>query len=239
MNVKVIRMEGLGMTEAAKWALVDHYLEERLLPRDSILEQALEANRNAGLPAIDVSPNQGRLLQLFVRMAGAKRILEIGTLGGYSTIWMARALPEDGRLTTLEVVPLHAEVARANIAAAGLEGKVEVRTGDALGQLAALEREQTEPFDLIFIDADKPNNPNYLRWALRFSRPGTVIVCDNVIRNGEIIREDSPDPRVNGVREFFDLLAGEGAITAAGVQTVGVKGYDGFVLGIVNERKDL
>lgn len=222
------------MTEAAKWALVDHYLEERLIPRDAILEKALEANRNAGLPAIDVSPSQGKLLQLFVRMAGAKRILEIGTLGGYSTIWMARALPEDGKLITLEVVPLHAEVARSNIVAAGLDGKVEVRTGDALGQLAALEREETAPFDFIFIDADKPNNPNYLRWALRFSHPGTVIVCDNVVRNGEIVREDSPDPRVNGVREFFDLLAQEGAITAAGVQTVGVKGYDGFVLGIVN-----
>lgn len=227
------------MTEAVKWSLVDRYLEERLLPQDPILQKALEANRNAGLPAIDVSPNQGRLLQLFVRMAGAKRVLEIGTLGGYSTIWMARALPEDGKLITLEVVPLHAEVARSNIAAAGLDGKVEVRTGDALGQLAEMEREQTAPFDFIFIDADKPNNPNYLQWALRFSRPGTVIVCDNVVRNGEIIREDSPDPRVNGVREFFDLLEEEKAITAAAIQTVGSKGYDGFVLGIVNERQDV
>lgn len=217
-----------------KWAQVDRYVESKLIPHDPVLAQTLEANRMAKLPAIDVSPTQGKLLHLFARMIGAKRILEIGTLGGYSTIWLARALPADGKLVTLEAVPRHAEVAQANLKLAGQEGKVEVRIGEALDQLEQLEREGVPPFDLIFIDADKPNNPHYLRWALRFSHPGTVIIGDNVVRDGEIVREDSTDPRVNGVRSFFDRIAEEGAVEATAIQTVSVKGYDGFLIGIVN-----
>ncbi|GMX64028.1 O-methyltransferase [Paenibacillus elgii] len=183
----------------------------------------------------NVSAAQGKLLQLFVRMQNAKRILEIGTLGGgYSTIWMARALPADGRLVTLELDPRHAEVAQANVSLAQVEGVVEIRVGDALEQLAKLEEEGAAPFDLVFIDADKPNNPAYLKWALRLSRPGTIIIGDNVIRGGEIMNEASTDPRVNGVREFYDLLAEEARISATAIQTVGSKGYDGFVLGVVN-----
>ncbi|KPV61044.1 methyltransferase [Paenibacillus sp. A3] len=216
------------------WTCGAVYITEKLIPHDSVLEQVLSTNRQAGLPPIDVSAAQGKLLQLFVRMQNAKRILEIGTLGGYSTIWMARALPADGRLVTLELDPRHAEVAQANLSLAQVEGVVEIRVGNALEQLAKLEEEGAAPFDLIFIDADKPNNPGYLKWALRLSRPGTVIIGDNVIRGGEITNEASTDPRVNGVREFYDLLAQEDRISATAIQTVGSKGYDGFVLGIVN-----
>ncbi len=167
-------------------------------------------------------------------MKGARRILEIGTLGGYSTIWMARALPLDGQLVTLELDSFHAQVAKDNLSLARLEEVVELRVGDALEQLSQMEQEGVEPFDFIFIDADKPNNPNYLQWALKFSHPGTVIIGDNVIREGAVINENSEDPRVVGVREFYDLLADEPRITATAIQTVGSKGYDGFVLGIVN-----
>ncbi|TBL81013.1 O-methyltransferase [Paenibacillus thalictri] len=222
------------MTQANTWTKVDAYITERLIPHDPVLEEVLSANRRAELPEIDVTPAQGKLLHIWARMQGAKRILEIGTLGGYSTIWMARALPADGRLVTLELSPHHAQVARSNIAYAGLETKVEIRVGDALQQLAALKEEGAEAFDLIFIDADKPNNPAYLKWALQFSHPGTVIVGDNVIREGEIINEQTLDPRVAGVRQFYDLLAEEPNITATAIQTVGSKGYDGFVIGIVN-----
>ncbi|MFC4809303.1 O-methyltransferase [Paenibacillus sp. GCM10023250] len=222
------------MNEAFTWSLVDEYIEDRLLPRDPALDQALDANRQADLPPIDVSAAQGKLLQLFARMAGAKRILEIGTLGGYSTIWMARALPADGALVTLELDPLHAAVAAANVARAGLDRIVDVRVGPALEELAKLDAEGAAPFDLIFIDADKPNNPAYLQWALRLSRPGTVIVGDNVIREGAVIERHSTDPRVQGVRAFFDLLAQEPRISATAIQTVGGKGYDGFMIGIVN-----
>lgn len=216
------------------WAKVDRYLEQRLIPQDAALEQALEANEAAGLPAYDVSPLQGKLLQLLVRMNGARRVLEIGTLGGYSTIWMARALPENGRLVTLELEPLHAEVARRNLRGAGIEdGLVEIRVGDARGQLGALIEESAEPFDFIFIDADKPNNPAYLQAALKLSKPGTVIVGDNIVRGGEVIDEASEDERVQGVRRFFDLLENEPRIEATALQTVGGKGYDGFVIGIV------
>lgn len=216
------------------WAKVDRYLEQRLIPQDAALEQALEANEAAGLPAYDVSPLQGKLLQLLVRMNGARRVLEIGTLGGYSTIWMARALPENGRLVTLELEPLHAEVARRNLRGAGIEdGLVEIRVGDARGQLEALIEESAEPFDFIFIDADKPNNPAYLQAALKLSKPGTVIVGDNIVRGGEVIDEASEDARVQGVRQFFDLLENEQRIEATALQTVGGKGYDGFVIGIV------
>jgi len=221
------------MNPLSLWNEVDQYVTEKLIPYDAILEEALANNRKEGLPSYDVTPSQGKLLNLFVQMQGARRILEIGTLGGYSTIWMARALPPEGRLVTIEVDLLHAEVARVNLALAQQDHKVELRVGDAREQLALLEEERTEPFDLIFIDADKPNNPHYLQWALRFSRPGTVIIGDNVIRDGEVVNEHSVDPRVLGVRTFFDMLAEEPRVTAAAIQTVGSKGYDGFVIGIV------
>ncbi|MDO3410349.1 O-methyltransferase [Saccharibacillus sp. CPCC 101409] len=218
------------------WAKTDRYLERKLIPRDPVLEHALDANDAAGLPHYDVTAAQGKLLQLLIRMSGAKRVLEIGTLGGVSTIWMARGLPEDGRLITLELEPLHARIARENLDRAGIGRElVDIRTGDAARQLALLEREKQEPFDFIFIDADKPNNPVYLKWALRLSKPGTVIVGDNVVREGAVIEESSADPRVRGVRRFFDLLAEEPRIDATAIQTVGVKGYDGFMLGIVRE----
>jgi predicted O-methyltransferase YrrM len=223
----------IPMNATNTWEKVDQYITERLIPHDTVLEKALVANQQAGLPAYDVSPAQGKFLNLLAQMKGAKRILEIGTLGGYSTIWLARALPSDGKLVTLELDPVHAQVAAANISHAQLSELVELRVGDALEQLAQLDDEGVEPFDLIFIDADKPNNPNYLKWALHFSHPGSVIIGDNVIRDGEVINKGSQDPRVQGVRQFYDLLADEPKISATAIQTVGSKGYDGFVLGIV------
>jgi predicted O-methyltransferase YrrM len=223
------------MEQAKIWEKVDQYIEEKLIPHDPVLESVLEENRKAGLPAIDVTPTQGKLLHVLAKMHGSKRILEIGTLGGYSSIWMAGALPPEGKLITIEREERHAEVAKANIKRASLQHLIEVRVGDALEQLAQLKEEQNGPFDLIFIDADKPNNPHYLKWALYFSRPGTVIIGDNVIRDGEIINDASEDPRVNGVREFFDLLAQEKRVVATAIQTVGSKGYDGFAIGIVTE----
>ncbi len=211
------------------WSAVDNYLEELLIPTDPALEATLQASRVAGLPPFNVSPLQGKLLHLLAKMHGARRILEIGTMGGYSTIWLARALPEDGRLVTLEINEEYAQVARANIAAAGLADRVEIRVGPALETLPLLEG----PFDLTFIDADKPNNPAYLEWTLRLSRPGSVIIGDNVIRDGEVINADSDDPRVVGVRRFLDLLAAEPRVSATAIQTVGGKGYDGFALGVV------
>lgn len=217
------------------WEQVDEYITDLLCPNDAILDDVLTANKKADLPEIDVTANQGKLLQLLVQMKGAKRILEIGTLGAYSTLWMARGLPADGKVITLELDPHHADVAQANIAHAGLEHMIEVRTGDALGQLAMMAEEKVEPFDLIFIDADKPNNPHYLNWALQFSRPGTVIIGDNVIREGEIINKHSTDPRIQGVRKFYEMIAGNPKISATAIQTVGSKGYDGFMMGIVKE----
>jgi Predicted O-methyltransferase len=215
------------------WEKVDAYITEHLVRQDAVLEQVLANNKQADLPAIDVAPNQGKLLNLYARLIGAARILEIGTLGGYSTIWMARALPEHGRLISLELDPHHAEIAEKNIWLAGLSQQVEIRVGEALTQLAQLEEEGAAPFDLIFIDADKPNNPSYLQWALRFSRPGTLIIGDNVIREGEVTNKHSTDPRVQGIRKFMDMLAEEPRVTATAIQTVGAKGYDGFVMGIV------
>jgi len=222
------------MNPSHSWDKVDQYITERLIPHDPVLEKVLLANRKAGLPNIDVAPNQGKLLNIWARMKQAQRILEIGTLGGYSTIWLARALPADGHLVSIELDPLYAQVAQSNLSLAQLDGRVELRVGNALDQLALMEEENTAPFDLIFIDADKPNNPSYLRWALRFSRPGTVIIGDNIVREGEVVNENSLDPRVIGVRKFYDLLAEESRITATAIQTVGSKGYDGFVIGIVN-----
>lgn len=215
------------------WTAVDQYLVESLIPRDPVLDEALRANAAAELPAIDVAPNQGKLLHLLARIQGAKRILEIGTLGGYSTIWLARALPSDGRLVTLEANAKHAEVATANIERAGLASLVEVRLGPGLESLAQLHREGARPFDFIFIDADKPNNPGYLEGALRLSRPGTVIVVDNVVRNGAIINAEEPDPAIQGTRRFFTMFAGDSRLDATALQTVGSKGYDGFTLAVV------
>jgi len=226
---------GYSTDHEQQWSEVDHYVEQKLIPTDPVMQQVLDNNHQADLPPFDVSPVQGQFLQLLIRMSGARRILEIGTLGGYSTIWMARALPTDGIIVTLELDQHHANTARANFELAGVTPQIELRQGDALKQLARLEEEQIEPFDFIFIDADKPNNPHYLKWALHFSRRGTVIFGDNVIREGEIINRHSSDPRIKGVRTFYDMLADEPRITATAIQTLGSKGYDGFMIGIVNE----
>jgi predicted O-methyltransferase YrrM len=215
------------------WTAVDRYIVESLIPRDPVLDEALQANAAGGLPTIDVAPNQGKLLHLLARIQGAKRILEIGTLGGYSTIWLARALPPDGKLLTLEAEAKHAQVARANIEHAGLSSVVELRLGPALESLSQLHAEGAPPFDFIFIDADKQNIPGYLEWSLRFSRPGTVIITDNVVRDGAVIDSQDPDPRVQGVRRFFEMIAADSRIEATTLQTVGSKGYDGFTLAVV------
>ncbi len=217
-------------TPDLRWAEVDGYIADRLLGADADLATTLAANSAAGLPDIDVSPAQGRMLHLLARMCNAKRILEIGTLGGYSTIELARALPPGGELVTLEIDPHHAEVARDNLARAGMADRVEVITGPAVDTLATL----AGPFDLVFIDADKPSNALYLREAVRLSRPGTTIVVDNVIREGAVLDADSTDDRVQGTRRLFDALAAEPRLTATAIQTVGAKKWDGFVLAIVN-----
>lgn len=216
------------------WTAVDQYVTEGLVPRDPVLDEALKSNVAAGLPSIDVSPNQGKLLHLLARMQGAKSILEIGTLGGYSTIWLARALPSNGRLVTMEVEPKNAEIANANVKRAGLSSIVELRLGPALESLSQLQSEGAPPFDFIFIDADKQNIPAYLEWSLRLSRPGTVIITDNVIRDGAVINPEDPDPRVQGVRRFFEMIATDPRLDATALQTVGSKGHDGFALAIVN-----
>lgn len=216
------------------WTAVDGYIVETIAPQDEALRAALTASAAGGLPPINVAPNQGKLLQLLAEVAGARRILEIGTLGGYSTIWLARALPSGGRLVSLELDAHHAEVARSNIARAGLADRVEVRTGPALDSLAALEAEAAEPFDFTFIDADKVTYPRYFAWALKLSRPGAVIVADNMVRSGAIIEAGSDDPMVQGARALYDLIAAEPRVSATGVQTVGSKGYDGFVIARVN-----
>lgn len=215
------------------WTAVDDYIVSSLFEADPALDAVLAANRDQGLPAIDVSAAQGKLLSLLVRIRGAKKVLEIGTLGGYSTIWMARGLPAGGRIVTLELDPRHAEVARSNFERAGVSEKVDLRIGPALKSLTALESENAGPFDLIFIDADKPNNPNYLDWAMRLSRPGGVIVCDNVIRDGAVVHEDSGDANVEGARAAFSFIGGERRLDSTAIQTVGAKGYDGFAIAIV------
>ena len=194
------------MSEAA-WTSVDEYVGQTLLAdADPIFEQVLRANAAGGLPAIDVSPAQGKFLNLLVTISGAKRILEIGTLGGYSTIWMAKALPVGGRLVSLEYSEQHAAVAKDNLARAGLLDKAEVRVGAALDSLPKVEADGSGPFDLVFIDADKPNNPNYLEWAIKLSHPGTVIVLDNVVRDGKVVDAKSADRNVKGARAAFELL---------------------------------
>ena len=224
------------------WAAVDRYVAERLIPQDPVLDAALAASEAAGLPAGAISASQGKLLELLARIHGARRILELGTLGGYSTIWLARALPADGQLVTLEADPRYAEVARTNLANAGLAAIVQVRVGEALQTLPELLADGAGPFDLIFIDADKQNNPGYLEWSLRLSRPGSVIVADNVVRAGAILDPDASDPRLGdgglqGVRRFYELLAAEPRVTATAIQTVGAKGHDGFVLALVADHR--
>jgi predicted O-methyltransferase YrrM len=217
-----------------RWSAVDAYFGETIVGRDSVLEAALAANAAASLPEIDVSPAQGKMLTVLARLAGARKALEIGTLGGYSTICIARGLPPDGRLISIEYNAKHAEVARANIARAALSDRVEVRAGAALDILPKLEAEGLGPFDFVFIDADKSNNTNYLSWALRLSRPGTVIIVDNVVREGEIASGASKDPAATGTRRMFDMMAREPRLQATAIQTVGAKGWDGFALAIVD-----
>ena len=215
-----------------QWSAVDSYLIDALIPQDPLLSQVLANNQRAGLPAFDVAANQGQFLALLVRMVRAQRVLEIGTLGAYSSIWMARELPEDGELLTLEADPRHAAVARENLRLAGVDKQVTLREGPALQTLESLG--DRPPFDLIFIDADKPSNPDYLRWALRYSRPGTLIIGDNVVRDGEVVNPRSEDDRVQGVRRFIEMMARDPRLTVTALQTVGSKGWDGFTLAWVN-----
>jgi predicted O-methyltransferase YrrM len=210
------------------WTAVDRYVTDLMLPADPVLEAALAASEAAGMPAIAVSPCQGKLLMLLAQVMGAQKILEIGTLGGYSTIWLGRALSDGGKLISLEAEPKHAEVARSNIGRAGLSGRVEVRLGKALETLPKLASEG--PFDFIFIDADKVNYPEYLKWAIDLARSGTLIIADNIVRKGAVIDPASSDLNVQGVRKFNELLAAEPRVTATEIQTVGSKGYDGFAM---------
>ncbi|MGH3979670.1 MAG: O-methyltransferase [Pseudonocardiaceae bacterium] len=212
------------------WTSVDNYFAGLLVGPDEALDAALEASTAAGLPPIAVSVNQGKLLHLLVRLHGSHRVLEVGTLGGYSTIWLARGLPADGEVVSLEIDPHHAEVARANIARAGLADRVEIRLGCALDVLPELEG----PFDLVFIDADKPSNPDYLRWALRLSRPGTVIVVDNIVQGGTVADPEDQTPATAGSRGVVELIAGEPRLDGTAIQMVGTKGYDGFVIALVS-----
>jgi predicted O-methyltransferase YrrM len=215
------------------WDAVDQYVNDQLVAPDPALSAALQDSNVAGLPQINVSPGQGKLLQLLAQAQGARSILEIGTLGGYSTIWLARALPRDGRLISLEADPKHVEVARANIARAGLAHNVEIRCGRALDTLPQLVAENRGPFDLVFIDADKPGYPDYLEWALKLSRRGSLIIADNVVRDGAVADSSSRDPGVRGIRHFIEMLAAEPRVSATVIQTVGSKGYDGFAMALV------
>jgi predicted O-methyltransferase YrrM len=215
------------------WTAVDEYINRQLALSDPVLDAALKASNAAGLPEIAVTPSQGKLLYLLARSRNARHILEIGTLGAYSTIWLARTLPQDGRLITLEVDPRHAEVAQANIDRAGLTEKVELREGSALETLPELAAEGLASFDLVFIDADKENNSTYFNWALRLTHPGSLIIVDNVIRDGAVADPNSTDPMVQGVQRLNELLSKETRVCATTIQTVGSKGYDGFTLALV------
>lgn len=219
--------------QPSQWTEVDRYFTHALVAQDDALTEALAASAAAGLPAIQVTAAQGKLLQVLARACGSRRILEIGTLGAYSTIWLARALPAEGHLVTLELDPHHASVARENLIRAGVDDVVELRQGPALESLAALAAAASAPFDFIFIDADKPNNPHYLRWAKKLSRPGTLVVVDNVVRGGAVTNAATTDANALGVRQMVDLLAADGRVDATIVQTVGEKGWDGLVVGVV------
>ncbi len=217
-----------------RWTAVDQYITDLLVHSDPALDAALADSAAAGLPAINVTPTLGKLLHILALVQGARTILEVGTLGGYSTIWLARALPPGGRLVTLEVDPKHAAVARTNIARAGLSDVVELRLGRALDTLPELATTGYGPFDLTFIDADKENTADYFAWALKLSRRGSLIIVDNVVRKGEVADPAPDDPRIQGMRRFFELLASEQRVTATAIQTVGSKGYDGFAVALVN-----
>ncbi len=216
-----------------QWTAVDRYITDLFVPPDPALDAALQATADAGMPLINVAPNQGKLLHVLALAHGARTILEVGTLAGYSTIWLARALPNGGRLVTLEVDPKHAEVARANIARAGMADVVDLRLGPALDTLPQLVAEGQGPFDMVFIDADKPNTTAYFEWALKLTRRGSLIIADNVVRDGAVIDADSADASVQGVRRFNAALAAEPRVTASVIQTVGSKGYDGLAFAIV------
>jgi predicted O-methyltransferase YrrM len=218
-----------------RWAAVDNYFGDLMIGEDPVLDAALAASDAAGLPPIAVSPTLGKLLHLLARATGARRILEVGTLGGYSTIWLGRALPAGGRLISLEAVDKHAEVARSNVAAAGLSEVVDIRVGPALEALPKLAAEQGDPFDLIFIDADKENNVAYFDWAIRLARPGSMIIVDNVVRDGKVLDANHPDSRVQGSRQFAELVGAQNRASATTLQMVGVKGWDGFTLAVVND----
>ncbi|QHB32945.1 O-methyltransferase [Yersinia canariae] len=224
-----MRIPDYPSRDSDKWAHVDAWFAEKLVPEGSDLKYILAINANQGLPTHDVSALQGKMLAIFIQMTRAVRVLEIGTLGGYSTIWMAKALPPDGIVTTIEFNKHHAEVARQNINNVGLTERVELHTGAALDVLPTLKA----PFDLIFIDADKVNNPHYLEWAIKLSKQGTVIVGDNSVRGGNVIDSDSEDPNVRGLREFIQMISEDERLEATAIQTVGEKGWDGFVLAIV------
>lgn len=215
------------------WNAVDNYVDSSLSLSDDVLNGTIAANAEGGLPSIDVTAAQGKLLHLLARMMGAKRVLEIGTLGGYSTIWLARALPSDGRVVTLEFDPKHAAVAKQNIDRAGLGSVVDVRVGKALDVLPVIQKENTGPFDLIFIDADKVNNPNYFEWALKLSRPGSLIIVDNVVREGGLADGTSDDPAIRASRAVVELMGSDPRVEATVMQTVGTKGYDGFAIALV------
>jgi len=215
------------------WKQVDQYFAGALIAPGDGFDAALDANRKADLPAIDVTPLQGKFLEILVRATGARRVLELGTLGGYSTLWLARALPDDGVVVSLELEPRHAEIARDNLKAARLVHRTELRIGAAADTLAALVNEHAAPFDFIFIDADKAGYPEYLQWSLKLSRPGTLIVADNVVREGKVIDPENPDPNIQGVRRFTEMITAESRLSATALQTVAGKGYDGFVIAVV------
>ncbi len=215
------------------WVAVEEYMDELLMPSDLVLDAARQASAAAGLPDIAVTPSQGKFLHLLARMRGARHILEIGTLGGYSTIWLARALPADGRLITIEADVKHCEVAQANLMRAGVGARVDLRMGDALDLLPELAAEGLEPFDFAFIDADKENTAEYFGWAVRLARPGAAIVVDNVVRDGEVADARTTDETVQGIQRFLDAVAAEPRVSATTLQTVSSKGYDGFTLALV------
>ena len=223
------------MSEKAKetWKQVDQYFTDAVIAPGDRFNAAMEANRKADLPPIDVTALQGKFLEIMVRATGARRVLEIGTLGGYSTLWLASALPENGVVVTLELEPRHAEIAMHNLKTAGLANQVDLRVGPAAETLKALAQEHTAPFDFIFIDADKASYPEYLQWSIKLSRPGTLIVADNVVRDGKVVDPESPDPHIQGVRRFTELVAAEPRLSTTVLQTVGTKGYDGFAISVV------
>lgn len=216
-----------------QWTNVDTYMQQHVAPEANELDWVLQANAAGELPQIDVSPNQGKFLQLLIRITSAKRVLEIGTLGAYSTIWMARGLPEGGHITTLELEESHAVIAQANLDQAGVSHRVKLIQGPAVESLHKLIESETAPYDFVFVDADKPNNPNYFELALKLTRPGSTIVFDNVVRDGEVVDASSNDDSVQGTRQFFDLAAQTPNVTWAAQQTVSSKGYDGFAIGFV------